>query len=99
MTARLETSSIVGLAEGPLLYLVKIKKTPKRGRQYFSRFNANGSSRFLLVKDNLKKKKKANSLLLKINIVLLSSINPVQARCISGTFSGIVYFSGFPFQK
>lgn len=35
-----------------LLYLVKIKKTPKRGRQYFSRFNASGSSRLLLVKDD-----------------------------------------------
>lgn len=51
-TGHLETSSIVGLPEGPLLYLVKIKKTPKRGRQYFSRFNANGSSRLLLVKDD-----------------------------------------------
>lgn len=57
MIAHLETSSVVGLAEGPLLYLVKIKKTPKRERQYFSRFNANDSSRFLLVQDNLKKKK------------------------------------------
>lgn len=36
MIAHLETSSIVGLAEGPLLYLAEIKKTPKRERQYFS---------------------------------------------------------------
>lgn len=110
MIAHLETSSVVGLAEGPLLYLVRIKKTPKRERQYFSRFNANGSSRFLLVQENLKKKtqhknkqtknfKRANSLMLKINRVLLFSVNPVQARCVSGTFSGIVYFSGFLFHK
>lgn len=99
MIAHLETSSVVGLAEDPLLYLVKIKKTPKRERQHFSRFNANDSSRFLLVQDNLKNKKMANSLLLKIDIVVLSSVNPVQGRCVSGTFSGIVYFSGFIFQK
>lgn len=32
MIAHLETSSIVGLAEGPLLYLVEIKKKHQKGK-------------------------------------------------------------------